>query len=112
MPTVPRGLFAVAAVSTSLVVAVPAQADPGTDFLTMVSGLGLNVGETPADVQQTLAAAVAICDVLFYGFTPEVASRQVHYVFPNATPQQAAGFVDAANRSKLCEQDMAPLQPW
>jgi Protein of unknown function (DUF732) len=104
------GIFAATVVSTTLVVAVPAHADNGSDFLAMVSGEGLNVGDTPADVELTLAKGDQICHLLHYGYTPEVAGRQVKYAFPNATAQQVAGFVDAA-QAKLCAQSFEiPLQ--
>ena len=103
------GLFAAAVLSTWFA-AVPAHADNASDFLTMVSGQGLNVGDTPADVQLTLATAVGVCHVIHEGYTPQVAGRQVPYVFPNATPQQVAGFVAAA-QAKLCAQQFGPLQP-
>jgi hypothetical protein len=105
------GMFTAVAISTSLLVAVPANADPGTDFLTMVSAAGLNVGDTPADVEITLSTGDEICNVLHDGYSPQEAARQVHYRFPNATPQQAAGFVDAA-QAKLCGPLFAPMQPW
>lgn len=104
-------MFAATVISTSLVVALPAHADAGADFLTMVSGEGLNVGDTSADVEITLATGAEICSVLHNGYSAQEAARQVHYVFPNATPEQAAGFVDAA-QAKLCGPMYEPLQPW
>jgi hypothetical protein len=96
--------------STSLIVAQPAYADNGSDFLAMVSRAGINVGDTPADVELTLAAGGEICELLHYGYTPEVAARQVPYAFPNATPKQSASFVEAA-QATLCAQAQVPLVP-
>ncbi|KBZ60983.1 hypothetical protein K875_03934 [Mycobacterium [tuberculosis] TKK-01-0051] len=110
MATMHIGMFAAAVISTSLVVGVPAHADAGSDFLAMVSAEGINVGDTPADVQVTLATAAEICELIHFGYTPQVAGRQVKYVFPNATPQQTASFVDAA-QAKLCPAQFTPLQP-
>lgn len=105
------GMFAATVMSTSLVIAVPAHADNGSDFLAMVSGEGLNVGDTPADIELTLAKGDQICHLIHIGYTPEVAGRQIKYEFPNATAQQVAGFVDAA-QAKLCPQSFEiPLRP-
>lgn len=104
------GMLVAAGMATSLVVAVPAHADSASDFLAMVSGDGLNVGDTPADVQIALSTGNEICQLIHYGYTPQVAGRQVPYVFPNATPQQVAGFVQAA-QAHLCAQLYTPLQP-
>jgi hypothetical protein len=105
------GTLAAAVMSTSLVVGVPAHADNGSDFLAMVSAEGLNAGDTPEDVIMTLADGAEICHIIDEsGFTPEVAGRQVNYMFPKATPQQVAGFVAAA-QAKLCPQLAVQLQP-
>jgi hypothetical protein len=104
------GMFAAAVVSTSLMVAVPAHADASSDFLARVSAEGINAGDTPADVQLTLATASEICQLIHFGYTPQLAGRQVKYMFPNATPQQTTGFVDAA-QAKLCPELYTPLQP-
>jgi hypothetical protein len=105
------GTFAAAVMSSALAVAVPAHADSASDFLTLVSGQGFNVGDTPADVQLTLSMGVEVCHLIHEGYTPQVAGRQVPYMFPNATPQQIAGFVNAAQTSKLCARQFGPLQP-
>ncbi len=102
-------MLAAAAASISLVVAAPAHADNASDFLAVVSGLGINVGDTPPDVSLTLAAGELVCQLLHYDSTPQEAGRNVLYTFPNATPQQVSGFVDAA-QDKLCEQSYGPLQ--
>jgi hypothetical protein len=105
------GMFAAAVISTSLMVGVPAHADASSDFLAMVSAEGINAGDTPADVQLTLATAAEICQLIHVGgYTPQVAGRQVKYLFPKATPQQTTGFVDAA-QAKLCPGLYTPLQP-
>lgn len=104
------GVLAAAAVVTSLVGAVPAHADNASDFLAKVSEHGLNVGDTPPDMQATLAAGTEICQLLHYGYTPQVAGQQLPYVYPNATPEQIAGFVEAA-QLYLCPQMETPLQP-
>ncbi|WP_158085941.1 DUF732 domain-containing protein [Mycobacterium arosiense] len=96
--------------STSIAMTAPAHADAATDFLTMVSSQGLNVGDTPPDVQITLDTANTVCQMLHNGFSPEVVERQVPYVFPQATPTQEAGFVRAA-QATLCITAYAPLQP-
>jgi hypothetical protein len=103
------GTFVAAVMSTSLVVAPPAQADNSSDFLTRVSAEGLNVGDTPPDVELTLSTAVQVCRVMFFGLTPQDAGRMVPYRFPEATPQQIAGFVDAA-QATMCAQIFTPLQ--
>jgi hypothetical protein len=102
--------FIAVATSTSLVAAAPAHADASTDFLTKVSSEGLNVGDTPPDVQLTLETANTICQIIHAGFTPQEAGRQIPYVFPKATPQQVAGFVTAAQET-LCVLEFTPLQP-
>ena len=102
--------FIAVAISTSLMGSAPAYADSSTDFLTKVSSEGLNVGDTPPDVQLTLETANTICQIIHYGYTPQEAGRQVPYVFPKATPQQVAGFVSAAQET-LCVQAYTPLQP-
>ncbi|WP_368834390.1 DUF732 domain-containing protein [Mycobacterium intracellulare] len=99
-----------ALVFAPLATATPARADASTDFLTMVSNEGLNVGDTPPDVQITLDTANLICQIVHNGFTPQEAGRQVPYVFPHATPDQVAGFVTAA-QATLCVQAYTPLQP-
>jgi hypothetical protein len=104
------GMFAAAVISTSLVVGAPAHADAASDFLAMVSTEGINAGDTTADVQITLATAGEICELIHFGYTPQVAGRQVKYVFPNATPQQTTDFVAAA-QAKLCPVQFTPLQP-
>jgi hypothetical protein len=103
------GAFIAVAISTLLLGAVPAHADASTDFLTRVSSEGLNVGDTPPDVQLTLETANTICQIIHAGFPPQEAGRQVPYVFPSATPQQVAGFVSAAQET-LCVQAYTPLQ--
>jgi hypothetical protein len=102
-------LWIAVAVSTSLTGAAPAFADSSTDFLTKVASEGLNVGDTPPDVQLTLETANTICQIIHYGYTPQEAGRQVPYVFPKATPRQVAGFVSAAQET-LCVQEYTPLQ--
>jgi Protein of unknown function (DUF732) len=104
------GTFVAAVMSASLVVAPPAQADNGSDFLTMVSSEGLNVGDRPPDVEFTLATAMEVCRVVAFGFTPQEAGRMVLRRFPKATPQQVGGFVDAA-QATMCAQAYTPLQP-
>jgi hypothetical protein len=105
------GMLVAAVMSTSLVVAVPAGADNASDFLAMVSERGINVGDTPADVELTLATGTEVCELIWHGYTPEVASRQVKYQFPNATSEQSAGFVEAA-QARLCAQAFTtPLVP-
>ena len=86
------GILAATVLSAAVVVSVPAHADNSSEFITSLSGLGLNPGDTPADVSLTLANAMEICMLIHYGYTPEVAGRQVKYFYPNATPEQAAGF--------------------
>ncbi|MDT7770394.1 MAG: hypothetical protein QOI30_3411 [Mycobacterium sp.] len=103
-------MFAAAMMWTSLVVAVPAHADAGSDFLARVSGVGLNVGDTSADVQLTLATGSVVCQMISDGYTPRVAGRQVKYRFPGVTQQQVSGFVDAA-QATLCVSKATPLEP-
>lgn len=110
VPKLRMAMFAAAVVSTSLVVGMPAHADNGSDFLAILSGEGINVGDTPADVELTLSSGQLVCHLLHDGYTPQDAERDVRYAFPNATPQQLAGFVEAA-RAKLCAQAYTPLQP-
>lgn len=110
MATKRVGTFVAAVMSTLLVVAPLAQADNSNDFLTMVSREGINVGDTPPDVEFTLATATEVCRIIYFGFTPQEAARMVPYRFPKATPQQVAGFVDAA-QATLCTQQFTPLQP-
>jgi hypothetical protein len=102
-------LLIAVAVSTPLIGSAPACADSSTDFLTKVASEGLNVGDTPPDVQLTLETANTICQIIHYGYTPQEAGRQVPYVFPKATPQQVAGFVSAA-QGTLCVQAYTPLE--
>jgi hypothetical protein len=111
MPKVRIGMCAVALMSTSLIGAVPAHADSASDFLAMVSKTGLDVGNTPTDSQFALALGAELCEMMNYGFTPEVASEQVKYEFPKATAEQSAGFTKAAQASKLCAQLFTPVDP-
>jgi Protein of unknown function (DUF732) len=104
-------MFVAAVVLTPLLVAAPAQADASSDFLTLISGEGINAGDIGPDVQLTLSTAVEVCRLLSFGYTPQDAGRIIPYRFPNATPQQVAGFVGAA-RATLCTQSINdPLQP-
>lgn len=104
------GAFVAAVMSTSLVLAPFSQADNSDDFLTMVSAEGLNVGDAPPDVEFTLSTAVQVCRLIFFGNTPQEAGRMVPYRFPEASPQQVAGFVEAA-KATMCAQLYTPLQP-
>ena len=99
-----------AVMSLSLAIAPLAQADSSTDFLTTISGEGLNVGDSPADVELALGTAVQVCRILKLGDTPQEAGLVVPYRFPKATPEQVAGFVAAA-QTTLCAQVFAPLEP-
>jgi hypothetical protein len=103
-------MLAAAVMSTTLVVGAPAHADNGSDFLAILSGEGINVGDTSADVELTLTTGELVCHLLHDGYTPQDADREVSYTFPDATPQQLAGFVEAA-QAKLCAQAYTPLQP-
>ena len=111
MPKVRIGICVVALMSTSLIAAVPARADSASDFLAMVSKTGLDVGSTSTDSQFALALGTELCELMNYGFTPEVASQQVKYEYPKATPEQSAAFTNAAQASKLCSTIFAPLNP-
>jgi hypothetical protein len=102
------GIFAAAAMAISLGVASPAHADPATDFLAHVSEYGFNVGAQGADMEIMLANAATICGYLHFGFTPEQARRYIHYQYPDATPQQLAGFVEAA-QTTFCGPLFAPV---
>lgn len=110
MSKVQIGICTAAVMSASLIMAVPAHADSAGDFLAMLSAKGINVGNTPTDTQFTLAAGVEICELMNFGYTPEVASRQVKYEIPNATPEQSTAFVEAARTSKLCAQIFTPVE--
>lgn len=110
MPKFAIVAVAAAAMSASLVAAAPAHGDAPTDFLAMVSSEGINVGDTPPDVQITLTTAHTVCQLIYYGFTPQEAGRQVPYVFPDATPSQVAAFVAAA-QATMCVRAYTPLQP-
>jgi hypothetical protein len=103
-------MLAAAVLMTSLVVAVPAHADNASDFLDLLSGDGVNVGDSPADVELTLTAGQLVCHLLHDGFTTQDANREMRYSFPDATPEQLAGIVEAA-QAKLCAQAYTPLQP-
>ncbi|GAB5015260.1 hypothetical protein MAHJHV65_18770 [Mycobacterium avium subsp. hominissuis] len=96
--------------SASVVVAAPASADSGADFLAVVSETGINVGDSPADVVLTLSRGMLACRLLHYGYPTEVAIREVGYGFPDATPAQLVGFVDAA-KATLCEPNFRQLNP-
>jgi hypothetical protein len=108
MPKARTGLGAAAVLLTSLAVALPAHADSASDFLAMVSAKGIDIGNTPTDIQFALAAGVQLCELMNYGNTPEVASRQVKYEYPNVTPEQSRAFVEAA---QLCAQVFTPVEP-
>lgn len=104
-------MSAAATVAALLPVAAPVRADTlASDFLATVSADGLNVGDTPADVQITLATGTEICNLMHDGYSPHIASRQVKYFFPGATPEQAMEFVDAAQKT-LCPQMFTPVEP-
>lgn len=109
MPKTQIGILAAVVVSTSLLLAAPARADSSDDFLAAVSALGIKAGDTGADVGITLDNGLTICDIIRMGYSPEVASHQVKYMYPDPTPQQVAGFVDAA-QSTLCAWHETPLQ--
>lgn len=94
----------------SLPFAVPAQADASDDFLEVLSTSGFDVGESGTDVAFALAAATSICALFHWGFTAEDAKADIVYEFPDATPQQLAAFVEAA-QSTLCEVAYAPVLP-
>lgn len=104
------GLFAATAMTVSLFVVAPAHADNSDDFLAMLSQLGVNAGDTSADVALSLAAANAACQNLHYGYSTAVAADQMHYAFPAASSAQLTGIVAAA-RKTMCEQATAPLTP-
>jgi Protein of unknown function (DUF732) len=110
MAWVRTGVICAVAVSAWLPTAVAAKADSSSDFLAMLSAGGLNVGDTPADVQLTLYEGDAICHLLYWGYTPQVAARQVPYAFPNATPAQVTGFVHAAQTTLCGTMFTTPLQ--
>jgi hypothetical protein len=110
MASVRTGVICAVAVSAWLPTAVAAKADSSSDFLAMLSAGGLNVGDTPADVQLTLYEGDAICHLLYWGYTPQVAARQVPYAFPNATPAQVTGFVHAAQTTLCGTMFTTPLQ--
>ena len=110
MAWVRTGVICAVAVSAWLPTAVAAKADSSSDFLAMLSAGGLNVGDTPADVQLTLYEGDAICHLLYWGYTPQVAARQVPYAFPNATPGQVTGFVHAAQTTLCGKMFTTPLQ--
>ena len=100
MAWVRTGVICAVAVSVWLPTTVAAKADSSSDFLAMLSAEGLNVGDTPADVQLTLYEGDAICHLMYWGYTPQVAARQVPYAFPHATPAQVTGFVHAAQNDQ------------
>jgi hypothetical protein len=108
MAAIRFGMLATAIVSTSLVIAPSGHADSASDFITRISEIGLNPGNS-VDGVITISAGEQICQLLHYGQTPQVAARQVHYLFPSATPQQSASFVEAA-QATLCEHAYTPLQ--
>ena len=105
------GLFVAAVISTSLTVASPAHADDSSDFLARVSGEGIDVGDTPTDVQFTLSTGMEVCHVLYYGYTQQQAGLMVPYRFPNASARQVAGFVEAAQATLCLRGFNVPLQP-
>jgi len=94
-----------AAVSAWLPTAVAAKADSSSDFLAMLSAKGLNVGDTPADVQLTLYEGDAICHLMYWGYTPQVAARQVPYAFPNAHTR-AGDWICARGADDSLRQDV------
>ena len=96
--------------STSLALAVPAHADNATDFLAMLAAGGFNAGQTPADVEITIGTGEAVCQFIHYGYSREVAARQVPYMIQDATPSQSVGFVRAAEAT-LCAGMYTPLVP-
>lgn len=96
----------VAVLSVPVLLATPAHADPGSEFLELVAATGLDVGPSITDRLFALATAESLCDLFHYGFTADDARDNIVYKYPNATPQQLAGFVSAA-QSKLCAQAYA-----
>jgi hypothetical protein len=101
--------FAAAALA-SLAVAAPAQADPGTDFLTALTGKGFDVGVSSTDVTFTLAQGEHVCSLLHYNLSPDDARAVVGFAYPKATPEQVTYFVQAAH-DHLCAQAYAPIEP-
>ena len=107
MPSTRHGLAAVAL--TSIALAVPAHADPGTDFLTALTSSGFDVGASSTDALYTLAAGENVCELLHYNFTSQDARESMVYAFPKATSQQIAYFVQAA-QDHLCSLSYAPVK--
>lgn len=100
-----------AAAFAALLASAPvATADPGNDFLAALAAQGFDAGELDADVQLTLSAGQRVCHFLHYGYTPADASMNLAYRYPNATPGQIAGFVQAA-QDTLCGPAYTPVEP-
>ena len=103
------GMFAAAVISISLVVGVPAHADAGSDFLAMMSAQGINVGDSPADVELTLSRG-EIAKLPPQWHTPQVAGRQVKYSYrmpPHSKPglcRRCPGEVVSASNSVRCSR--------
>lgn len=105
-----KRLGLVAAPLTSIALAAPVHADPGTDFLTTLTANGFDVGASSTDVSFTLSTGEHVCSLLYYRLSPGDAQAVVGYAFPKATPEQVTDFVRAAH-DHLCTQAFAPIEP-
>lgn len=105
---------AVVLVSAGLLMTAPQphaepSSDPGTEFLAMLTKQGFDIGTSGADTELTLSAGERVCHFLHYDYSPEDAAMNLRYRFPNATPEQISGFVQAA-QATLCGPAYAPVE--
>lgn len=94
----------------ALLCAVPAHADPATDFLTQLREAGYDPGSSSYDQSMTLINAAAACNLLHYDFTPEQARGYLRNQYPGVALTDLALMVDVAQQT-LCKAQFAPVEP-
>ena len=96
--------------AASLLLAVPAAADPATDFLTKLRASGYDPGSTSYDEEMTLINAAGACNLMHYDYTAEQARDYLRNQYPNVALTDLAVMVDVAQQT-LCKAQGAPVRP-
>ncbi|AEF37798.1 hypothetical protein JDM601_3798 [Mycolicibacter sinensis] len=93
----------------SLLFAVPAPADPATDFLSTLRESGYDLGSTTYDEEMTLINASTACSLMHYDYTPEQARDYLRFQYPDVAPSQLAVLVSVAQQT-LCGPQFTPVE--
>jgi len=96
-----RSLAALAALPVAVLLAAPANADPDSDYLNMLSGDGFATAD-PTIAQDLLVAGHNICRNLGNGSSPADESAKLSRMSGGRWTTQQTGSVVAAAQSKLC----------